>query len=267
MTSKLKPDPKAVALAGMIHQQEQPELTILFGSRARGDYQDKWSDIDIMLVQSEELTPEQKESAERKARESAEARYRRPVKVQLIWRTMAEFRFNRRYCNSLETEAIHDGVIMPRNPEDYGSSRYEDEQTEYSYSWTNYDLLIRDAENHLSAFELCATNNIDDKIIGQQAQRSIECGMKALLEALKAPYKYNHNIGDLLGTIRHFDPEMADFRLSIPPQVYSTYEGNQRYAPRIETKLTEFPDFFADTINAAWYLINRARAVREQQEE
>ena len=41
--------------------------------------------------------------------------------------------------------------------------------------------------------------------------------MKALLEARQIPYSYNHSMADLLGTLRHFHPEMRDFRLSIPP--------------------------------------------------
>ena len=43
-------DPRAVAVAQAVHQRERPQATILFGSRARGDYNEKYSDIDLLLV-------------------------------------------------------------------------------------------------------------------------------------------------------------------------------------------------------------------------
>ncbi len=46
--------------------------------------------------------------------------------IDLIWRTLEEFRFNRRYVNSLETQAMKDGVIRPRNPEDHRANHYKD---------------------------------------------------------------------------------------------------------------------------------------------
>ena len=45
-------DAKALRVAQLVQQREQPELAILFGSRARGDHDEAQSDIDIMLVQA-----------------------------------------------------------------------------------------------------------------------------------------------------------------------------------------------------------------------
>ncbi len=263
LTTALKADPRAVAVARTIHRREQPELTILFGSRARGDYREPYSDIDIMLVQPAIPNTERKEAAESAALKAAEAEYQRPVETQLIWRTVEEFRFNRRYRNSLETRAVHDGVIMPRNSEEYGSCRYEDESTESAYDWKIYELRLRHAEVHLTGFQDAATLGRDDLLQGQQAQNALEHGMKALLEALQAPYRHNHNLGHLLGTIRHYDPAMRDFALSIPPDVYSAYEGSPEYVGRTQPRLTEFPDYFASTVNEAQRIIDRAREVRE----
>ena len=44
-------DPNAVKLAEFLHAARQPQLTILFGSRARGDYAQGRSDIDILLIE------------------------------------------------------------------------------------------------------------------------------------------------------------------------------------------------------------------------
>ena len=43
-------DPRALQVARFVRQRERPQLTILFGSRARGDHDDLESDIDVMLV-------------------------------------------------------------------------------------------------------------------------------------------------------------------------------------------------------------------------
>ena len=50
-------DPLALKVAQALHEREQPQATILFGSRARGDYDDRRSDIDIMQVNPYEPGP------------------------------------------------------------------------------------------------------------------------------------------------------------------------------------------------------------------
>ena len=40
---------------------------------------------------------------------------------------------------------------MPRDPENYSSHDYEDEETEYEVDWTTYDQSLRHAEIHLAA--------------------------------------------------------------------------------------------------------------------
>ena len=46
-------DPSAVKLAELLHETRNPHLTILFGSRARGDYAEGRSGVDIMLVEDQ----------------------------------------------------------------------------------------------------------------------------------------------------------------------------------------------------------------------
>ncbi len=70
-----------------------------------------------MLVQERGPDAGQKEAVADAAIQAAEQAYGRPVEVEQIWRTLEEFRFNRRYVNSVETNAVREGVVMPRNPE------------------------------------------------------------------------------------------------------------------------------------------------------
>ncbi len=93
------PDPRALAVARTIQQSQQPHLTILFGSRARGDYREPYSDIDIMLVYPDLPNTEDRETAEGAARRAAADQYPSPVETRLIRRTLEKFRCNRRYRN------------------------------------------------------------------------------------------------------------------------------------------------------------------------
>ena len=47
-------DPRALRVAQAVHERQNPQATILFGSRIRGDHEDLRSDIDIMSVLPEE---------------------------------------------------------------------------------------------------------------------------------------------------------------------------------------------------------------------
>ena len=72
--------------------------------------------------------------------------------------------------------------------------------------------------------------------------------MKALLEARQILYSYNHSMADLLGTLRHFHPKMRDFRLSIPPDIYTAYAGRLGYRARRQPRLTDQPDYLEKTV-------------------
>ena len=256
-------DAKALQVARAVRQREQPELTILFGSRSRGDYDEDWSDIDIMLVTAREANLAEMGQAAEAARAAASANYGHHVPVQLVWCTLDAFRHNRRYTNSLETNAVRDGIIMPKDPEQRGSSHCEDAETEYEYDWSTYENRLEDAIDHLEAFRRLVEQGLSDQIIGLHAQGALEHGMKALLEAHRAEYRFNHDIGELLGNVRHVDPAMANFRLSILPDIYSHYAGRHAYVrPDAPKMLTNQPDYLARTVADVQLIIERARVVR-----
>ena len=259
-----KHDHRALQVAQQVQQHEQPDLTILFGSRSRGDYDELKSDIDIMLVQETEPDIEQKRLATWVANKIATETYGQMVQVELVWRTLDQFRFNRRYINSVETNAAREGVIMPRNPENYSPSDYEDEETGYQYDWSNYQERVRHAEIHLDEFVFLAEAGRNDLVIGQQAQNALEHGMKALIHAAGGEYSNTHSISDLLGSVRHFDPTMNDFSLAIPPDVYTEYEGQAEYRARRQPELTQYPDYLEKTTENVSQIINRAKELRDQ---
>ena len=258
-------DARALQVARRVRERERPELTILFGSRARGDYDELKSDIDVMLVQAEEPTPDGAAAATRAAERDTTDIYGRDVPVELVWRTLKEFRHNRRYINSIETQAVKQGVVLALDPGQFGSSDYEDEGTGYDYDWSIYSERLRHAEQHLAEFVFLSENDRSDIVIGQQAQNALEHGMKALLEAHRAPYRRIHNLGELLGNIRRIDAEMQDFALAIPPDVYNEYAGDLAYSRRREPELSSYPDYAELTRVAVERIIGRAREVRGQE--
>lgn len=152
---------------------------------------------------------------------------------------------------------------MPRDPENYSAHDYEDEETEFETDWTPYTENMRHAESHLELFliasEIAPHNDIG---IGQQAQNTLEFAMRALLEAHEAPYRRNHDIGNLLGSIRRWDPELRNFELSIPPNIYTDYEGERQYRRREQPRLTDFPGYRERTAADAERIMRRARAVQ-----
>ena len=255
-------DQRALSVARAVHQRERPQATILFGSRARGDHDEYNSDIDIMLLRDAAPDGEYKGSVEEWAEGMAESIYGHPVPVQLVWRTLDEFRRQRRYVNSLETNARRDGVFMSQDPNQLDASCYEDAETEYEYNWTAYDERLRHAEAHLYMFELGAANDAADLAIGQQAQNTLEHAMEALLEAHRVSYRRTHNIGHLLGLITHTDPQLREFAISIAPDIYTKYAGEQAYELS-EPFLTDQPDYRERTVADAQRIINRAREVRQ----
>lgn len=260
---KRRCDRRALTVARSVLAVSEADLVILFGSRARGDY-DRRSDIDIMLLQAE--LPEDDDQAVLKeiARAAARASYGWEAPTQLVWRTRAEFRQQRRYVNSVETNAIRDGIVMPRDPENYHAEDYEDGEVESGHIWTPYSERLRHAEIHLESFANMAASGYNDLVIGQQAQGALEHGMKALLEAHGARYRSTHDIDELLGNICYNDPELREFQLFIPPVFYSAYADDAEYERRVRPLLTSFSDYAARTLADAQRIIDRAKEVRAQ---
>ena len=261
--TKHPPDRRALPVALAALNASDAEFVILFGSRARGLYHEETSDIDVMLIQQQVPGCEYKTTVAEAASSTAAKTYGFPITVDLVWRTPSEYRHNRRYTNSVETNAVRDGIIMPRDPESYSADHYEDDETEFAHDWSYYSERLRHAEAHLAEFIFLAENNRSDIGIGKHAQNALEHGMKVLIEAAHGRYSNTHNIGTLLGNVRHFDPELADFSLAIPPDVYTEYEGEAEYKLRQQPLLTQYPNYAENTVADITRIIERAKLLRQ----
>ena len=253
-------DPRALKVAELVHRRENPQATILFGSRARGDHEERRSDIDIMLVIPDTPATDYKEALDEWAQEVARDIYQRQVPVQLTWYRRAEFDENLRYINDVATRALLDGVLMSETPEQFHSRYSDGEQMEPEYKWTDFNNRLDHAEGHLETFESVDHRRTRDFILGEHAQAALEHAMKAIIAGHGGTYRDTHSLGHLLGTVRRIDPELRSFSLSIPPDIYSAYAGNESYkAERQQPPLTEVDDYRERTVNDVEFLLERAR--------
>ena len=257
-------DPLALRVAQELHQSEQPEITILFGSRARGDYVEGQSDIDVLLIRESVPDGEQGNSIKEDAEKLTRSLYGWPVPVQTVWFTSEEFDQKRRTVNHVVARALRDGVIMARNPEEY-SNRYGQEEPDHSQEWTVTSERYRHAEEHLDVFEMIISSGRDrmDDMIGQHAHQALEHAMKALISARGRQYKTTHNLNELVGDVRRADPEFH-FRLTIDGWIYNQYAGRDEYRPT-QYPLTRIPTYDEATRKDVQRLLERVREVQGEQ--
>ena len=257
-------DPLALRVAQELHQSEQPEVTILFGSRARGDYVEGQSDIDVMLIRDSVPDWNQKELINQEAQKLTRSLYGWPVPVQTVWCTRDEFDQMRRTVNHVVARALQDGVIMPQDPEDY-DSRYGQDEGDLSNEWTVTSERLRHAEEHLAVFDMIVNSDRPrmDDMIGQQAHQALEHAMKALISAQGWQYKTTHNLNELVGDVRRADPEFR-FRLTIEGWIYNQYVGREEYWPT-KTPLTRIPNYEEATRADIERLLERVSEIQGEQ--
>ena len=257
-------DPRALRVAKELHQSEQPEITILFGSRARDDYEEDRSDIDVLLIRDSVPDLKQKDRINRKAQKLTKSLYGWPVPVQTVWCTRDEFDQMRRTVNHVVARALQDGVVMPRDTDDY-NSRYGQDEPDFSNEWTVTGERLRHAEEHLDVFNLLINSGrvLMDDMIGQQAHQALEHAMKALISACGWQYKTTHNLNELGGDVRRADPEFH-FRLTIDGQIYNQYVGREECWPT-KTPLTGIPSYEEATRADVQRLLGRVREIQAEQ--
>lgn len=242
-------DRRALPVAQATLEAAGAEMVILFGSRARGDYEEARSDIDLLLVQPEPPAPAQRQSVADAADHAARQAYRKPVTVQLVWQTTKEFERSRRSINHVNARAVREGIVMPRHPENYPG-----EPADYSYEREIAEQRAANADTHHEMFEylfehdMAGISNLD-RIAGKNAQEALEHALKGLIAANGAEYPRTHDLGALLAAARAADPEFsAGFQPSIDYWVLNQYAGSADYdIPQMP--LTEL-EHYRECVNA-----------------
>ena len=107
------PDPAAIRLLDAVDERLEPDLAILFGSRARGDYTPD-SDLDLLLVTPNAThTPQYQHPWYQRAEALAAAIYEQrysPLSRPVIWNPQ-QFADSLRSINGLAAKACREGII------------------------------------------------------------------------------------------------------------------------------------------------------------
>ena len=207
-----------------------PVQTILFGSRARGDYR-RYSDIDIFVITGSETEPDYRKYAKRIAEQAREELLPEADKADVVCWTLQKFLDNRCLKNNLANHVARDGLpIMP--PEDIGYS--SDYGTE-SIDWNNVRTRVRDAMDNSYAIQQTVDPALTPpKVLGHIAQQALEHGYKALLGANGHDYPVGwrgHDLAGLIALVRERLNLGTDYPIPGEEHSYLTeYAGSAIYA-------------------------------------
>ena len=216
------PDPQALRIAQELHRSENPTLTVLFGSRARGDYAPGRSDVDILMVQDQPPSDEQDQRVKLQAQYLSASLYRGYwVPVQAMWMPLEEFEKSRRGVNGVAARAIDHGIILSNSSTDYGTwSRRA--QTSHHMRW---------AKNHLNFFlDRQLEREPTDHQLGVQAFLAIQDALKAVVYAQGEWCPDIEDVDMLIDLAARADPGF-DFCTAIEGDVYSQYSLARRHLP------------------------------------
>ena len=171
-------DRRALEVAREVHRMAEPEQTILFGSRARGDHRPD-SDIDVLIIRKHSPTEEWLDDLRDRARKVQKARLPEASGIDVICMTVDEFAGRRHLRNNLANSIVRQGApILPQE---------NTEPREESIDWDDVDGKINDAVDAANALTSLAEAGIlhsfPDKQFGRIAQNALENAYKAVLGA------------------------------------------------------------------------------------
>ncbi len=252
-----KHDSKALSVAEAVYEAVNPDLVILFGSRARGDYREATSDIDILVISGQAQSQAVKERAMSAARQSADSLYNHDVPVQLLWRTADEFKWMRRTVNNVVARAVDEGIAMPGNPDNHGN-----EYNDYAYEWTVTDQRVRHAEDHLLTFELLVNQRMSDRVIGKNAQEAMEHALKAVISAYSVRYERTHDLNRLLYQVNSAAPDFQ-FNPRSSYGVLDQYSGSDDYYDPKEP-LTSLENYYEDVVSDVRTLLEQVSKLNQE---
>jgi predicted nucleotidyltransferase/HEPN domain-containing protein len=212
-------DPKAVKLTEILHGPREPQLTILFGSRARGDYAEGRSDIDILLIEDHPTDGETAANAGMAFRTAKAELYRgHRIDLDQIVRTADEFRKRCAGVNSVDGHALRDGYILGGEAEYYAGLARRIENR-HQTRWANQSMQ-----------SLINREDSEDELQGRWAYSAVTHALKAAVNAAGEWCPDLHDVEMLLELARQADPE-GDYATTLDPEIYTQYGDSRRGIP------------------------------------
>ena len=176
------PDPHAVAVARAM-QADTDGLVILFGSRAKGNYQPS-SDMDVLLI-----------GHTRGAPIGAAHQYMEKnlpkLHIEVMERSPERFQRERLANQSIVSKACRHGIWMSDDRTECPNS-YQDDYPEH---WPATKVHLANSwENMYSLEELVGKKSWDHKMVGFTAQQTVENGLKSLLSLHQDTVEFRHDV-------------------------------------------------------------------------
>ena len=200
------PDPHAVEIARAM-QLETDGLVILFGSRAKGNYE-MASDLDILLVGHTRGKPL-----------GAAAKYmdKNPPRlhVEVMEMTTDQFGRERLANQSIASKACRHGVWMSDERVSYGNRYEADYEDGHPEHWPATRIhLVNSWENMRRLEDLVAEKSWDNKMIGFTAQQAVENSLKSLLSLHQDTVEFRQDLQGIWNhyLAHHHDPGREDHR-------------------------------------------------------
>ncbi len=194
-----RPDPKACAVARAVEDSVHPDRVILFGSRARGDFNAD-SDIDLLIVTDTDRQDKWEYVRNSKvAHRKIEEVYGDLIGVDLVHMSVDAFHDGRRARNHLAGQAVRDGYDANGDKVNYDNP----EPT----NWPDIRQRIANAERELRVLNILVEGDADQEAIGFHAQQAIENALKGWISALDADYGNTHDLADLMAIVRQHPGE------------------------------------------------------------
>ena len=223
-------DRRALAVAQAVYAAVGPEAVILFGSRARGDYRAD-SDIDLLLIVGDNpKNPERERAAHDIARETVRRLYGHRLDVDMVQYTARQFDDELPSINRLASRVAEYGITLDGNRMAHQRLHYDDQARREEVA-----LRLYDAEEHCAMTELAVANGRGDRIIGYNAQQTLEHALKALTAALGGRYSTTHELRDLMAEVRATEHAAGRaLGIDLPEHLawLSEFAGGSKYDPK-----------------------------------
>ena len=194
------PDPKACDVARAVGEAVRPDKVILFGSRARGDY-NPHSDIDLLIITDADSTDRQRyQDTSVAAHRKAEELYGDLIGVDLVHLGEKAFNDGRRARNHVAGQAVRDGIDGNGDKVDYDNPEPS--------NWPDIRQRIANAGRCLKDLEVLAEDpRSSQEAIGFHAQQAMENALKGWISALDADYGNTHDLATLAAIVRQHPNE------------------------------------------------------------
>ncbi|MFN3637403.1 MAG: HEPN domain-containing protein [Chloroherpetonaceae bacterium] len=176
----------ALAILGEIQRVLLPVKVVLFGSRARGDYDDE-SDYDVLVVLSDEADVKA-EQAKLKL-----AMGKMPVRVQLLVKRWSEYEAMRNVTVGLWQNIKAEGVVLYEQA-GVSASKVCEMKTNQDVAKT----LLQKAKIDWRAAVVLSEHFNQIETIGFHCQQAVEKALKAVLASRDVHFPRTHDLGELL---------------------------------------------------------------------